>query len=70
MTSFSPNVHTKDLDLLYGNIHMPKKEINLIPTLKSLGFSYVENTSSGAAKFIKEDLLELEFLTRVIGSGS
>jgi len=69
-TDFKPNLRTRDVDFLYGNIHRPKNKINITTALINNGYSYVENPTSGASKFIKEDLLELEFLTRVIGSGT
>lgn len=68
-TDFMPSLRTRDVDFLYGNIHKPKKKINITAALVENGYSYVVNSMSGATKFIKEDLLELEFLTRAIGSG-
>jgi len=67
---YFPNLRTRDVDFLYGNIHKPKSKINITATLTENGYSYIVNPASGAAKFIKEDLLEVEFLTRVVGSGT
>jgi hypothetical protein len=69
-TDFKPNLRTKDVDFLYRNINRPKNEIKIISALKEIGFYYAEHPISGASKFFKEDLLEIEFLTRIIGSGS
>jgi len=69
-TDFIPNLRTRDVDFLYRNIRQPKDKINITAALVKNGYSYAENPTSGAAKFFKEDLLELEFLTRVVGSGA
>ena len=69
-TNFILNLRTRDVDFLYGNIHRPKDKINITDALIKNGYSYVVNPSSGVTKFIKEDLLELEFLTRAVGSGT
>lgn len=68
-TDFVPNLRTRDVDFFYRNINLPKEKIPLIGKLKEYGFLYDENPYSAVAKFYKEDLLELEFLTRVLGSG-
>lgn len=66
-TDFFPNVHTRDVDLLYRNINLPNEKIQLVDKLKTNGFVYDE--VDGVSKFYKEDILEVEFLTRVLGSG-
>ncbi|MEF9916899.1 MAG: GSU2403 family nucleotidyltransferase fold protein [Lachnospiraceae bacterium] len=68
-SNFIPNIRTRDVDFFYRNINIPNKKIPLIDKLKEYGFVYSEEPYSEVAKFYKEDLLELEFLTRVIGSG-
>ena len=52
-TDFMPNLRTRDVDFLYWNIHRPKNKINITTALIENGYSYVENPTSGAAKFIK-----------------
>jgi len=69
-TDFVPNLRTRDVDFLYGNIRKPNSKINITDALIQGGYRYMINPLSGAGKFIKEDLLEIEFLTRVQGSGS
>jgi len=54
---------------MYRNISIPDEKIPLIAALTQNGYLYTEAPYSGVAKFYKEDLLELEFLTRVQGSG-
>lgn len=66
-TDFFPNIHTRDVDLFYRNINIPNEKIFLIDKLKENGFIYDE--VDGISKFYKEDILELEFLTRLLGSG-
>ena len=69
-TDYFPNLRTRDVDILYGNLHKPKTKISIASALVESGYSYVINPSSGVAKFMKEDLLALEFLTRAIGSAA
>lgn len=68
-SDFSPNLRTRDVDFLFLNLNRPNKKINLSNALKEKGFSYTESPISGIGKFFKEDLLEIEFLTRVLGKG-
>ena len=66
-TDFVPNLKTRDVDFFYRNINIPKEKIPLIEKLKEIGYVYDE--VDGISRFYKEDLLELEFLTRVLGAG-
>ena len=68
-TDFRPEIRTRDIDFMYRNISIPDEKIPLIAALTQNGYLYTEDPYSGVAKFYKEDLLELEFLTRVQGSG-
>lgn len=65
-TDFMPNIKTRDVDFFYKNINIPKKKINVVQKLKDIGYVYDE--VDGVSRFYKEDLLELEFLTRVLGA--
>ena len=67
-SGFRPNLRTRDIDFLYVNLNRPKNNITLLNGLKEKGFIYKEDIS-GVGKFVKEDLLELEFITRVLGKG-
>lgn len=67
-TDFMPNLKTRDVDFFYRNINIPKEKINVIQKLKDIGYVYDE--VDGISRFYKEDLLELEFLTRVLGAGT
>lgn len=67
-TDFYPNIRTRDVDFFYRNINLPKEKIPLIQKLKEIGYVYDE--VGGISRFYKEDTLELEFLTRVLGSGT
>ena len=66
-TGFQPEIRTRDIDFMYRNISIPDEKIPLIAALTHNGYLYTEDPYSGVAKFCKEDLLELEFLTRVKG---
>ena len=68
-SDFRPNLRTRDVDFLYMNLHRPKSDIKLLDGLKEKGFLYKEDVLSGIGKFVKEDLLELEFMTRDLGKG-
>ena len=68
-TGFVPNIRTRDVDFFYRNINIPTESVPLIAKLEEHGFLYSEDSLSEVSKFYKEDLLELEFLTRVMGSG-
>ncbi len=58
------------MDFLYPNIRKPQKfDVRIIKVLQDEGFVYLEDSLTGVGKFFKEDLLELEFLTRSLGKG-
>ncbi len=67
-TDFAANLRTRDVDFFYRNINIPAEKIPLVEKLKEIGYVYDE--LDGISRFYKEDLLELEFLTRVLGSGT
>ena len=69
-TDFDPNIRTRDVDFFYRNLNMPNKPIRFVESMKRNGFLYDVDMVSEVARFYKEDLLEIEFLTKVIGSGS
>jgi len=68
-SKFRPNLRTRDIDFLYVNLNRPKEDIDLFNGLREKGFLYKEDNLTGVGKFVKEDLLELEFITRVLGKG-
>lgn len=69
-SDFEPNIRTRDIDFFYRNLKLPNKPVRFVEAMKRSGFVYDVDTYSEVAKFYKEDLLEIEFLTKVIGSGS
>ena len=70
ITGFTANLRTRDIDFFYPNIGRPQKhDIKIIKSLREKGFVYAEDPLSGAGRFFKEELLELEFLTRALGKG-
>lgn len=69
-SDFIANLKTRDVDFLYPNIYRPKGvDIRISEKMKEKGFIYTESRVTGVGKYIKGDLLELEFLTRVLGEG-
>jgi len=69
-SGFEPNIRTRDIDFFYRNLKLPDKPIRFVEAMKRNGFVFDVDAYSEVAKFYKEDLLEIEFLTKAIGSGS
>ncbi|MCE5189857.1 MAG: nucleotidyltransferase domain-containing protein [Eubacteriales bacterium] len=69
-SEFEPNIRTRDVDFFYRNLKLPDEPVRFVEAMKQNGFLYQVDTISEVARFYKEDLLEIEFLTKVIGSGS
>jgi len=69
-TEFEPNIRTRDIDFFYRNVGVPNQPIQFVAAMRKNGFLYEVDAVSEVARFYKEDLLEIEFLTKVIGSGS
>ncbi len=69
-TEFIPNIRTRDVDFFYHNINIPNRKVPLIAKLKEYGFVHESDPFSEVSRFYREDLLEIEFLTRSIGAGS
>lgn len=66
--NYSPNIKTRDLDLIYMNIRTPGEKIDISSGLKDLGYETKQDLLSGVTKYSGKDL-EIEFLTRLMGSG-
>ena len=69
-SEFKANLRTTDVDFLYYNLQRPVgKKFELVKALENKGFVCTHNRSSGVAKFIKEGILDIEFLVRVLSEG-
>lgn len=68
-SDFEPNIRTRDVDFFYKNISIPKDKINFIEEIKKLGYLQDKDRLTGVSRFYKEDILEVEFLTRLLGEG-
>jgi len=69
-SGFQANLRTRDTDFLYMNLNKPKgRNIDITAKLKEKGFLFTTDYQTGITKFVKEDLLELSFLTRAFGEG-
>jgi hypothetical protein len=68
-SDFHHNLLTRDLDLFFININKPNQKIDLIGSFSKFGLIYQEDPFNGVGKFYKENLIEVEFLTRSMGSG-
>jgi len=69
LNDFRPHIMTRDVDFLYRNLSKPGAKIELVKALEAIGFSCEVDRLSGIGKFIKEDVLAIEFLVRVLGKG-
>jgi len=69
-SGFTANLRTTDVDFLYKNLKRPTdKKFEIVKVLEGKGFACTQNRNSGVAKFVKEDILDIEFLIRVLGKG-
>jgi len=68
-SDFMSNLKTRDVDFLFRNLNIPKRKIELSKALEEKGFVYREDYLTGVGKFSKENFLEIEFITRVLGKG-
>ena len=69
-SDFTANLRTRDVDIMYPNLRRPVGvNINIIKSMEEKGFIYDEHRLTGIGKFSKEDILDVEFLTRVLNIG-
>lgn len=66
---FKADLRTRDVDFLFKSIKRPNRRIKIIDALKEKGFEYQEDVLSGVGRFIKEDVLQIEFLVQTLGKG-
>jgi len=67
---FKQGLKSSDVDIFYYNIRKPVgREIMISKAMEEKGFIYTENRLSGVGKYIKEGILEVEFLTRALAQG-
>jgi len=65
---YEPNVRTRDVDCFYPNIRKPDERIYITKVFSEYGFEYQEDSFTRVGRFIKENLLEISFLSRTMGS--
>lgn len=68
-TNYNPIIQTRDVDFMYQNIRKPANSVPLISTMKEAGYIYTEDPVTGTGKFFKGESMEIEFLTKLLGSG-
>jgi len=68
-SGFKANLRTTDVDFLYKNLFRPNEKIPISEALQKNGFKCIQNRNSGVTKFIKEGILDIEFLIRVLSKG-
>ena len=69
-SDFMPNIRTRDVDFLYPNVRRPSKPIHLEQKMREAGYVIVRDRLTEVVKMFKDDLLEIEFLTRQMGSSA
>ena len=67
-SEFLPIIRTRDVDFLYPNIGKPAKPVQLEHKMVEAGFTIARDTLTEVVKLYKEDLLEIEFITRQVGA--
>jgi hypothetical protein len=65
-----PGFRTMDMDIMFPNIRVPAKKIDLTGALENLGFVYDEDLITGISKFFQPDGFQIDFLARSIGRGT
>jgi hypothetical protein len=68
-TDYLPVIRTRDVDFLYPKINRPSIPIQLEQRMSEAGFVVVRDSLTEVVKMFKEDILEVEFLTRRLGAG-
>jgi len=66
---FTANLRTRDLDIFIPNRGRLRGKKNLVETMRKRGYGVVEDPVTGVSKFYREDLLEVQFVARSLGSG-
>lgn len=69
-SEYLPNIRTRDIDFLYPNIRKPAIPVQLERKMVEAGFTIARDTLTEVVKIFKEDMLEIEFITRQVGAGS
>ena len=67
-SEYLPNIRTRDIDFLYPNIRKPAKPVQLERKMVEAGFTIDRDSLTEVVKMFKEDLLEIEFITRQVGA--
>lgn len=65
---FVKHLQTRDLDLFLENLRKPDNPAGIVEALKQRGFLLHIDRVTEVGKFYKEDLLEIQFLVRALGS--
>jgi hypothetical protein len=69
LPNFEASLRTRDIDFLLKNIRQPREKVDVIKILEEHDFIYDVDPVTGASKFYKEGLIEVEFLVRELGAG-
>ncbi len=67
-SGFVKHLQTRDLDLFLENLRKPDNPAGIVEALKQRGFLLDIDRVTEVGKFYKEDLLEIQFLVRALGS--
>jgi hypothetical protein len=66
---FTANLRTRDVDVLIPNRARLRGKKNFVETMQKRGYGLAEDPVTGVSKFYREDLLEVQFVVRSLGSG-
>lgn len=69
-SGFVKHLQTRDLDLFLENMRKPKGPTGIVEALKQRGFFLEIDRVTEVGRFYKEDLLEIQFLVRSLGSAA
>lgn len=67
---FEMSLRTRDVDLFLENMRKPPEPAGLVEALKKRGYLLDIDRLTGAGRFYREDLLELQFLVRAMGAAT
>lgn len=69
LPNFEASLRTRDIDFLVKNIRQPREKVDTIKVLEKHDYVYDVDPVTGASKFYKEGIIEVEFLVKELGKG-
>lgn len=69
LPDFESSFQTRDIDFLVKNIRQPREKVDAVKVLEEHDFIHDVDPITGASKFYKEGIIEVEFLVKELGAG-